>query len=405
MSGSVKPDSSKAEPPIPLSVPVMQGKEWEYIKECLDTGWVSSVGSYVTCFEKELAAFVGERYAVAVVNGTAALHAALMVAGVGPDDDVLVSSLTFIASANAIRYVGAHPIFIDAEPDYWQMDVSRLRHFIEERCRWQNGELRNRKTGRRVKAIMPVHVLGHPVDMDPLLEIARSFKLTVIEDATEALGSEYKGQKVGTHGDMACFSFNGNKIITTGGGGMIVTDNRELADRARYLTTQAKNRTKEYIHNEIGYNYRLTNIQAAMGVAQLEGLPEVIKTKRVIAERYNMALSALPGIVVMPEADWARSNLWLYTILIDRDVFGMDSRALMRVLAESNIETRPLWEPLHMSKAHRGNLKYDNPVAEALYRNALSLPCSANLTEEQQMFVIERIQSVAGRKPEVLRSL
>jgi len=396
-----KPESPKADPPIPLSIPVMQGNEWTYIKECLDTGWVSSVGSYVTCFEKELAAYIGERYAVATSTGTAALHTALMVAGIGPDEDVLVSTLTFIASANAIRYVGAHPAFIDAEPNYWQMDAEKVKHFVEERCRWQNDELRNRRTGRRVRAIMPVHVLGHPVDMEPIMEIARQYKLIVIEDATEALGSKYKGQMVGTLGDMACFSFNGNKIITTGGGGILVTDDRTYADRARYLTTQAKDRTSEYIHHEVGYNYRLTNLQAAMGVAQLECLPEVIKTKRQIAERYNPALADLPGITVMPEADWAQSNLWLYSILVDRNEFGMDSRLLRAILEDANIESRPLWQPLHMSKAHRTSLKVDNPVAEKLYQDALSLPCSANLTEDQQNFVIERIRAAAKRKPDV----
>jgi perosamine synthetase len=380
----------------------MQGNEWTYIKECLDTGWVSSVGSYVTCFEKELAAFIGERYAVATSSGSAALHTALMVAGIGPDEDVLVSTLTFIASANAIRYVGAHPIFIDAEPNYWQMDAEKVQHFIEERCRWQNDELRNRRTGRRVRAIMPVHILGHPVDMEPIIEIARRYKLTVIEDATEALGSKYKGQMVGTIGDMACFSFNGNKIITTGGGGMLVTHDRKLADRARYLTTQAKDRTSEYIHHEIGYNYRLTNLQAAMGVAQLECLPEIIKNKRQIAERYNAALADLQGVTLMPEAEWANSNLWLYTILIDRDKFGMDCRTLVQFLSDADIESRPLWQPLHMSKAHHTSLKYDNPVSERLYREAISLPCSANLTEDQQQFVIERIKGASKRKPGVL---
>jgi perosamine synthetase len=298
--------------------------------------------------------------------------------------------------------VGAHPIFIDSEPNYWQMDAERLKHFIEERCRWQNEELRNRRTGRRVRAILPVHVLGHPVDMEPIIEIARRYKLMVIEDATEALGSKYKGQMVGTLGDIACFSFNGNKIITTGGGGMIVTNNRALADRARYLSTQAKDRSKEYVHHEIGYNYRLTNIQAAMGCAQLECLPEVIKSKRQIAERYNLALAGIPGLKLMPEAEWAISNLWLYTIQIDRDVFGMDSRKLISLLEEANIEARPLWQPLHMSKAHLTSLKYDNPVSEQLYREALSLPCSSNLTEEQQQFVIERIKDAASRKPDVL---
>src|SRR5579862_6352196 len=243
----------------PLSVPEIRGNEWKYVKECLDTGWVSSVGSFVDRFEQDVAKFVGARFGVAAVNGTAALHTALLVAGVCPDDEVLVSTLTFIAPANAIRYAGAWPVFVDAEPEYWQMDPERVVQFIKEKCAWNGRELRNRSTGRRLKAIMPVHILGHPVDMEPLLNLARQYDLVVIGDATESLGAAYRGQKVGRLGDIACFSFNGNKLITTGGGGMMVTDNEAWADRARYLTTQAKDDAIEYTHHTIGFNYRLTN--------------------------------------------------------------------------------------------------------------------------------------------------
>jgi perosamine synthetase len=237
---------------IPLSVPEINGNEWEYVKECLDSNWVSSAGPFVERFEQMVADYVGTQHAVATVNGTAALHLALLVAGVQPDDEVLVPALTFIAPANAVRYAGAWPVFIDAEPAYWQMDAEKVMNFLEHRCAWANGELRNKNTGRRVRGILPVHILGHPCDMDPIVDLARKFRLVVIEDATESLGALYKERMVGHLGDVACFSFNGNKVITTGGGGMIVTDNEAWAERARYLSTQAKDNPVEYIHNEIG---------------------------------------------------------------------------------------------------------------------------------------------------------
>jgi perosamine synthetase len=265
---------------IPLCVPEIRGNEWDYIKECLDSNWVSSVGAFVDRFEGAVANYVGTEHAVATVSGTAALHIALLVAGVQPDDEVLVPTLSFIAPANAIRYVGAWPVFIDAEPIHWQMDPVKVQGFLENECRSQGGNLINRTTGRRVKAILPVHILGHPCDMDPILEVADRYELITIEDATESLGAQYKKRMAGKLGQIACFSFNGNKLITTGGGGMIVTDNQAWAERARYLTTQAKDDPIEYFHSEIGYNYRLTNIQAAMGVAQMEQIENFINQKK-----------------------------------------------------------------------------------------------------------------------------
>jgi len=374
---------------IPLSVPEIRGNEWKYVRECLDTGWVSSVGPFVNRFEKDVADYVGAKHAVATVNGTAALHIALQVTGVQAGDEVLVSTLTFIAPANAIRYVGAWPIFIDAEPRYWQMDVEKAAHFLEKGCRWKNGVLRNRKTGRRVRAILPVHVLGHPVDMKPLLALARKYKLVVIEDATEGLGAEYRGRKIGSLGDIGCFSFNGNKILTTGGGGMIVTDNARWAERAKHLTTQAKSDPDEYIHDEIGYNYRLTNLQAAMGCAQMEQLDLYVAKKRAIAARYARALSGIEGIEVMREAPWAKSIFWMYTVLIHRRAFGHSTREWMRHLARKGIQTRPLWQPLHKSPAHRPAFAIC-PVAEKLYRDGLSLPCSVGLDFKAQSKVISQ---------------
>ena len=374
---------------IPLCVPEIRGNEWKYIKECLDTNWVSSVGPFVDRFERELAGYVGTKYAVATCNGTAALHVALLVAGVLPDNEVLVSTLTFIAPANAIRYVGAWPIFIDAEPDYWQMDPEKSVDFLAKQCHWRNGALYNRTTDRRVTAILPVHILGHPVDMNPILEVARRYNLVVVEDATESLGAKYKGDMVGHLGDIACFSFNGNKIITTGGGGMIVTDNEAWARKAKYLTTQAKDDPVKYVHNEIGYNYRLTNIQAAMGCAQVEQLDEYIAAKRRIAAMYAKELSDVAGITPMPEAAWAFSIFWMYTALVDEAKYGMDSQALMQHLGEAGIQTRPMWEPLHLSAAHKNCDSYQIEIAEKIQEQALSLPSSVSLSSGEQYRVIE----------------
>lgn len=380
---------------IPLSVPEIQGNEWKYVKDCLDTGWVSSVGEYVGRFEKMIASAVEVPFAVATSSGTSALHAALLVSGVEPDDEVLVSTLTFIAPVNAIRYAGAWPVLIDAEPEYWQIDTQKLSDFLRRNCEFSGGELRNRKTGRRVKAILPVHILGHPADMDPILSVAREFGLVVIEDATECLGAKYKGKHTGAIGDIACFSFNGNKIITTGGGGAIVTSNPEWASRAKYLTTQAKDDPIEYVHKEIGYNYRLTNIQAAMGCAQIERLDEYIEKKRRIANCYSSALKDIPGIISMPEASWAESIFWLYTVLVNEEDFGMDARCLIKELETRSIQTRPLWQPMHRSPVHSRCEASSCETADLLYLRAVSLPCSVGLTESDQEYVIASIARLA----------
>jgi perosamine synthetase len=379
---------------IPLAEPKVRGNEWRYVKECLDTAWVSSVGPYVDRFEQMMALQVGAKHAVATVNGTAALHAALLVAGVCPEDEVLVSTLTFIAPVNAIRYVGAWPVFIDAEPTYWQMDPARVVEFLERDCRWSDGTLYNRRTGRRVVAVIPVHILGHPVDLDPILAVAKKFGLKVIEDATEGLGAIYQGRSLGCLGDVACFSFNGNKIITTGGGGMIVTNNEEWAQKAKYLTTQAKDDAVEYVHGEVGYNYRLTNLLAAVGCAQMEQLAGYVAAKRKTAARYTEKLQNLPGIVPMREAPWAESSFWLYTVLIEEEKFGMDSRLLMRTLGTQKIQCRPLWQPIHQSPAHVSKNTVAMPVAEQLAQQALSLPCSVGLTESDQDRVIAALMKL-----------
>ena len=394
MSTRCEPGAPVAEGMIPLCVPEIRGNEWKYIKECLDTNWVSSGGSFVDRFERMVADYVGAKHAVATCNGTAALHIALLVAGIQPDDEVLVSTLTFIAPANAIRYVGAWPVFVDAEPDYWQMDPQKVVDFLEKECQWRNDALYNKTTDRRVSAILPVHILGHPVDMDPILEVARKYNLVVIEDAAESLGAKYKGQIVGTLGDIACFSFNGNKIITTGGGGMIITDNEAWARKAKYLTTQAKDDPLEYIHNEIGYNYRLTNIQAAMGCAQLEQLDGYVAAKRRIADTYTEALKDALGITPMREVPWAFSTFWLYTILVDCSSFGVGSRDLLRGLRDAHIQSRPFWHPLHTLKPFETCTAYRVEGADRLYRDGLSLPSSVGLQQEEQDRVIQVIRRI-----------
>ena len=390
-----EPGAPVAEGGVALCVPEIRGNEWAYVKECLDTNFVSSVGPFVDRFERDLAKYTGAKHAIATSSGTAALHIALLVAGIEPNDEVLVSTLTFIAPVNAIRYVGAWPVFVDAERDYWQMDSQKLRDFLVDDCQRVNGGLRNIHTGRRVRAIMPVHILGHPVDMDAIMTLAREFELTVVEDATESLGATYKGVMTGRIGHIACFSFNGNKIITTGGGGMIVTDNEAWARKAKYLTTQAKDDPLEFVHNEVGFNYRLTNIQAAMGCAQLEKLDEYIAIKRRIAATYAEAFDGVRGLTLMPQANWAESIFWMYTILVDAPTYGMDSLALMRKLAEHGIQARPLWQPAHLSPAHNGSYAVDCSTAERLNRDALSLPSSVGLTVEDQQRVIDSVLNSA----------
>jgi perosamine synthetase len=383
---------------IPLSVPEIRGNEWKYVKDCLDTNWVSSVGSYVDRFERMVAERAGTKYAVATVNGTAALHIALLLAGVQADDEVLVSSLTFIAPANAIRYVGAWPVFVDAEPTYWQIDPVGVVDFLDKGCRWDGETLRNRLTGRRVKAILPVHILGHPADLNPILDVAAKYSLPVIEDATEGLGALYRGKSLGGLGHIGCFSFNGNKIITTGGGGMLVTNDAEWAARAKYLTTQAKDDPIEYVHNAVGYNYRLTNPLAAMGCAQMEQLDAFVEAKRTIAKRYQESLNSLPGIRLPKEADWAFSTFWMYTVLIDDKESRIDSRKLLRELAANKIQARPLWQPMHRSPAH--SVSGDSPScpnSDALYGQAISLPCSVGLTRPAQDYVIETIARLLAK--------
>ena len=375
---------------IPLSEPAIIGNEWKYIKECLDTGWVSSVGSYVNRFEKMVAEYVGCKYGIAVVNGTSALHLSLLVCDVKSGDEVIAPALTFVATANVVKYCGADPVFIDCDQETLCLDVKKLKRFLEMECiRKNDGYTYNKASDRRVKAVMAVHNFGHPVEMDNLIEICQQYNIDIIEDATESLGSEHKGQKTGSFGKLACFSFNGNKIITSGGGGMVVTNDGCLAEKVKHLSTQAKTDSIEYDHDEIGYNYRLTNIQAAMGVAQMEGLDKFVEIKRKNALRYQNLLSNINSIEFLWEKPWVKSNFWLYTIKVST----FHKKSLIDYLLSKNIQVRPMWKPIHILPMYKDCQTFRVESALNIYDTALNLPCSIGIKMEEIEFTVEKIKS------------
>jgi perosamine synthetase len=378
---------------IPLAVPTLGGNEWAYVKEALDTNWVSSQGPFVDRFEREVAARVGSPHAVAVASGTAALHLALLLAGVHAEDEVVMPALTFAAPAFAVAYLGASPVVVDVEDEHWQLDVAKVAEFLERECTASGGRLVNRRTGRRIGALLPVHVLGHPVDLDPLLELAAHYELPVVEDAAEAVGARYKGRAPGTFGLLGCLSFNGNKVITTGGGGVILTSDPELAERARYLSTQAKDDPVEYVHGEVGFNYRLSNVLAAVGCGQLEVLDRHVEARRRTAAAYAAAFADSAGLTPLREAPWAFCTYWLSTVRVDPRRFGIDSRELLRRLAEQGIQSRPIWQPLHRSRPFAGCSAYRVEVADRVHAEALSLPSTSSLSEEDRNRVVQAVRS------------
>ena len=375
---------------IPNAVPHLGGNEWKYLKECLDTNWVSSAGPFVDRFEREIAQYIGVPHAVATVNGTAALHVALLAAGVRPGDEVLVPTFTFVATANAVAYCGAHPVFLDSEAVSWGLDPARAAEFLERECRVEGDRVVNRGTDRTVRALLPVHLYGHPCDLDPLLELARRYPMAVVEDSAEALGARYRGRAVGADGQAGCLSFNGNKIITTGAGGMVLARDPAMAERVRRLTTQARGDALEFVHDEIGFNYRLSNLHAALGVAQLEQLDAFIEDKRATAASYAAALGRRDGVAPFAEAAWARSTYWMASILLDEGRCR-DVRALIRDLNGVGVQARPLWRPLHMQPAFRQAQTGVVSVAERLYARGLSLPCSVGIAPEERQDVVQAI--------------
>jgi perosamine synthetase len=385
---------------IPLSVPTLNGREAAYVNECLETNWVSSGGRFVTEFGKACAEIAGARFGIPVTSGTAALHLSALLVGVERDDEIIVPALTFIGTVAGARHAGAQCAVLDVDPVTWQLDPAVVEKFLREDCLRKGGETINRHTGRRVRAMIPVHLLGHPVDLDPLLALAEEFSLAVIEDAAEAVGAAYKGRPVGGIGRIGCYSFNGNKTFTCGGGGAILTNDETLAKRAEYLSTQAKDDPVLFVHNEVGFNYRLTNIQAAMGLAQLETRAEYIAKKKAINERYRNMLSDLPGITFMGSANWADNTCWLTTVRIDPRKTGKSNLELMQALGRGNghprIEARLLWQPMHRSKALEGSYRPGCPVADSIYGEALSLPSSVGLSVEDQDRVIEALKHQLG---------
>lgn len=378
---------------IPLSVPNLAGNEWKYIKDCLDTNWVSSVGSYVDKFEDSVAKYTGAKYAVSTVNGTAALHISLLLAGVKQDDCVIIPNITFIASANAVKYLNAQPIFIDIDADTWQMDLALLEEFLNTETEMVNGNCVLKLNKKIIRCIMPVHVLGNMCDMNKLLEISSRFNLKVVEDATESLGSYDNGKHSGTFGLFGCISFNGNKIITTGGGGMILTNDADLAKKAKHITTQAKSDPFEYIHDEIGYNYRLVNILAAMGLAQMEQLPGFLKVKKEINSNYINKLSGIKGFKSQLVHDGILPNNWLQTFVFP------DAVELMNYLNGKKIQVRPFWLPMNRLNMFKEELYYTNSdISGAVYSNCVSLPCSTSLTTNEQELVIDAILNFYSNK-------
>ena len=385
---------------IPLSVPNIAGNEWRYVKQCLDTEWVSAAGKYVEAFESNMCAFTGAKYAVAVVNGTSGLQIALQLSGVGRGDEVLVPTLTFIAPVNAVRYLGAEPVFMDCD-DFMNLDPVKLGEFLRTACRKTSKGVINKKTGRPVKAVLLVHVFGNPCDLPAIMKLAREYRLKVIEDATESLGSsytagKYKGRQTGTIGDFGVYSFNGNKIITTGSGGMLVTADRKMAEKAKYLTTQAKDDAVRYVHNEVGYNFRLTNIQAALGVAQLEQLPAFIKRKKENYAFYKKALAGVKGLELLGVPEGTAPNYWFYSLLIDKAEFGTDREGLMAALGKAGIQTRPVWHLNHLQKPYKNNQAFKIDRAGWFVERVLNLPCSTGLTKAQAARVAGAIKAAGN---------
>ncbi|MCP5487521.1 MAG: LegC family aminotransferase [Verrucomicrobia bacterium] len=379
---------------IPLSVPWLKGREWEYVKECLDTNWVSYLGPFVDRFEKSLAEASGADYAVAVASGTAALHIALMMSGVGPGDEVVMPALTFVAPANAVRYCGAWPVFTDVRMRDWQWDVEQVAGFLDTGCEMKKSGLINRATGRRIAALLPVHLMGGMCDVDAVAALANRYDLPVVEDAAECLGARWKDRGIGSptaaRRRIVTTSFNGNKIITTGGGGAILTSSREVHDRARHLTTTAKTGTLEFVHDEVGYNYRLTNVAAAIGCAQLEALDEYVGVKRALADFYRERLRDT-GLVLHPEPEHCRSIFWLFSALA-----ATGSRPLIERLNQRGVMARPFWAPMHQLPMFREAMVCGSEAADRIYECGFSIPSSVGLTPADRSRVAEEVRAAAG---------
>ena len=372
-----------AKRPVALHEPEFKGREWEYVKDCLDSGWVSSAGAYVSDFEHRLCFITGAKHAIAVVNGSAALHAALLVCGVRAGDEVLVPALTFVATANAVSYCGAIPHFIDSEAVSLGVSSIALETYLSEIAELQPNGLRNRLTGRRIAAIVPMHVFGHSCDMPALLDVTAKWSLPVVEDAAEALGSSLSGRHLGTFGKVGVLSFNGNKLVTTGGGGAVLTDCAEMARRLKHITTTAKlAHDWSFVHDEIGYNYRMPNLNAALGCAQLEKLPALLAKKRSLAKAYIDASSKYSGFSILSEPVNGVSNYWLNAVRLGMgDIIFRD--AILSLTNEAGFQCRPLWTLMHRLPMYQTCPRAPLPVAEELEAQIINIPSSPSLAKDQ----------------------
>ncbi|MFP2897451.1 aminotransferase class I/II-fold pyridoxal phosphate-dependent enzyme [Corallococcus sp. 4LFB] len=373
---------------IYLSSPHMGTLERGYVDDAFASNWIAPLGPHVDAFQEEFARCVGTPHALALSSGTAALHLALQLVGVGPGDDVLVSTLTFSASVNPIRYLGASPVFIDSERTSWNMDPVLLEEELSMRAR----------VGRLPRAVVVVHLYGQSADLDPLMAACDRYGVPVVEDAAEALGSTYKGRAPGTVGRVGIYSFNGNKILTTSGGGMLVSADGELVQHALKLATQARDAAPHYQHSEVGYNYRLSNVLAAIGRGQLHVLEDRVAARRANHAFYAEAFRDLPGIAFMPEAPWGRHTRWLTTLTIDPEAFGADREAVRTALERENIEARPVWKPMHLQPVFATFERRRGGVAEALFRHGLCLPSGSNLTRQELERVVEVVRDVPRRQ-------
>lgn len=381
-------------PLIPLCIPLLNGHERRYVDDCLATGWISSVGRYVARFEQDFAAYVGQgTQAVAVINGTSALHLALLVAGVGPGQEVAVNALTFIAPVNAICYTGAVPVFVDADAASLGMSAAALRELLTTQYERTAAGLVNRHSGRRLTTILVVHVLGHASDLDALQALAEEFGLRLLEDAAEAIGTQYRGRHVGTVGDFGCFSFNGNKLLSTGGGGMVISRDPVALARVRHLSTQAKSDAYAFIHDAVGYNYRLSNVHAAIGVGQLEHLDAMLARKRALHARFTAFIGGFPGLVWFSETAWCRSNYWL-GLLVLPDLAARQAAAAS--FARQRIDVRPFWEVIARLPLYQASPCTPLPVAAALHARSLQLPLHAGLTDDDADRIEQALRTVAS---------
>jgi len=372
-----EPKIDKSQTYIPVCEPTLIGNEFNYVKACFDTNWISSVGKYIDEFEAKFAEAVGAKYAVACSNGTTALHLSLATLCIGVGDEVIMPTFTMIATANSIRYTGATPVLVDSEMDTWNIDVTKIEA----------------KITNHTKAIMPVHTYGHPADLDPILELAEKYHLFVIEDAAEAHGAEYKGRKIGSIGDVTTYSFYANKIITTGEGGMITTNNEAIAQKAKVLRGHAFSEVRHFWHQDLGFNFRMTNMQAAVGLGQMENFHQLVDARRENCRQYNEGLKDIPGITLPPEAPWAKNVFWMYSIMIGQE-FGCSRDQLREKLAEKGIETRTFFIPIHFQPLYYKNYKERFPNAEELCQRGLYLPSSSSLTREQIQYITNCVKDI-----------